>query len=359
MLGQYRQGEMTCNVTITAADEAGNANQAATGTTSYLIDNTAPTVAITNAFVGRSCVRDADGNVTLTATFTEANTINEATPPTISISNGTSSGVNITNAVMIKTDNKTWTYPWNVPADDVNAMAASVTITATDLAGNAATLTALPANDYTVDNQIPTVTITRTTPVTASTDANEVTWTLTFNQAVTGFTPVDLTLTGTLAGTTTKGALNTANNITYTFTADVPDAGNGTIGFSIAGGNGIVDCALNELAATSTTTQNVDYTIDNNNPSIVSIIRNTLTVGDNTSKTTNQDVVSFTATFTEPVQNFDATDITIINGGTVNANPSIGITTADNIVYTVTLGKYNCNNRRWYFSYKNQSKQYH
>ncbi len=132
-------------VSITATDRAGNANTAATGKTSYTIDNTAPTVVLSDDHAD-TIVRDAD-TVVITATFTEAGSgIDETTVPKITI------GGVVTNADMTKTSNLVWTYSWDVSADNDGNVA--VSITATDVAGNsnaAATGEIL----YTIDNTDP------------------------------------------------------------------------------------------------------------------------------------------------------------------------------------------------------------
>ena len=112
----------------------------------YIIDKTAPTVVLSDNHAD-AIVRDAD-TVIVTATFTEANGINETPAPTITIANG-----GVTAAAMTKSSNLVWTYSWNVPTGNA---AATVSISATDLAGNANSA-ATGKTAYTIDNTPPSV----------------------------------------------------------------------------------------------------------------------------------------------------------------------------------------------------------
>src|SRR6185295_5154236 len=117
--------------------------------TTYTIDNTAPTVVLSDDQAD-ALVR---GNevVNITATFTEANAISETSPPTITI------GTVVTAAAMTKTSNLVWTYQWTVPTGAGNNGAKAVSISATDMAGNANTAATGTHTSYTIDNTAPTV----------------------------------------------------------------------------------------------------------------------------------------------------------------------------------------------------------
>ena len=109
---------MPCVVSITATDVAGNANTAATGVTSYTVDNIAPTVIVANDKAHRLSVRSSDSPIRLSATFGETNTI---VAPSITITNGVSSGSNLTQP-MLSTDNKHWYYDWTVPSERIKCI---------------------------------------------------------------------------------------------------------------------------------------------------------------------------------------------------------------------------------------------
>ncbi|MEP2671383.1 MAG: T9SS type A sorting domain-containing protein [Cyclobacteriaceae bacterium] len=159
-------------VTISATDLAGNPSApatAGTGPTSYIIDNTPPTVVLNDDHPD-AIVRDAD-NVTITAVFTEANGISGT--PTITIAGLTPSVSN----VPMSGGPLTWTYLWDVPAGNDGAHA--VSISATDVAGNpntAATAGSGPTS-YTIDNTPPV--ISATAPASSSSvGVTEVSYTL-------------------------------------------------------------------------------------------------------------------------------------------------------------------------------------
>ena len=82
-------------------------------------------------------------------------------------------------------------------------------------------------------------------------------------------------------------------------------------------------------------TATLDVVKDTQAPSISSITLGNVTMGDNASKTTTDNVVSFTVTFNEPVFNFDPNDITLNTTGTINT-PDIAVTGTG--PYTVTVG---------------------
>ena len=135
-------------ISITATDVAGNLNTAVTGPRlSYIIDNTKPTVVLsddqTDALVKGNDV------VTFTATFTEANGISTSPAPTITIG---SYGPYTMSAPV---DNLHWTYAWTVPTG-VSATEA-LSITATDVAGNPNTAATGTRLSYIIDNTPPDV----------------------------------------------------------------------------------------------------------------------------------------------------------------------------------------------------------
>ncbi|MCX6345078.1 MAG: hypothetical protein NT018_08385, partial [Armatimonadetes bacterium] len=163
-------GNATATVSISATDMAGSPNSPATGKTVYTIDNTAPTVVLSDNHAD-AIVCEAD-TVIITATFTEANGINE--PPTITIANG-----GVTAAAMTKTSNLIWTYTWNVPTGNA---AATVSISATDVADNPNS-PATGKTVYTIDNTAPTVVLTDNHDDAIVCEADTVIITATFTEA--------------------------------------------------------------------------------------------------------------------------------------------------------------------------------
>jgi hypothetical protein len=123
----------------------------AVGTELITGDVTAPTVALT--YSPDATTYKFGDLVTVTATFNES--IHETVLPTIAIdSAGVDADITATN--MTRTSNTTYTYVWAVPSGENNNGTSTITIAATDLAGNAnATAT---NNTKQVDNTIPTIT---------------------------------------------------------------------------------------------------------------------------------------------------------------------------------------------------------
>ncbi len=113
-------GEVTA--TVTGTDLAGN-SYSGTDSITYIIDNTHPTVLLSDTNSGNIITNS--NQVTITATFNEPMTVT----PTISIANV------ITNAVMSPTSSASvWTYPW-VVSTTYNGIV-TATVSGTDLARN-------------------------------------------------------------------------------------------------------------------------------------------------------------------------------------------------------------------------------
>lgn len=189
-------GPVSFSIEVLEAGRTTTVNTTIPGS-SVLFDKMQPTVTVNDDHPD-NIVRDADV-VRITATFIDANGINETSKPKISI------GSFVTNAEMIKITNLVWYYDWDVPAGSNNDGDVSVTISATDPAGNLnESATAEPVTGtltYTIDNTPPEVTIAITTPPTIlgfgtnATTATDVSFLLTFNQTIPStVNPIDITV---------------------------------------------------------------------------------------------------------------------------------------------------------------------
>ncbi|WP_248769447.1 Ig-like domain-containing protein [Pseudomonas sp. MWU12-2345] len=140
--------------------------------------------------------------------------------------------------------------------------------------------------------------------------------TITFNQAVTGFTSADLTISnGTL------GTLNTSDNITYTATFTPNSSVTSATNHIVLDNTGVTSTSTG-TPGTGTTSSN-NYAIDTVRPTAtVSVVAPTL------STTVNSTV---NITFSEAVSSFSLADMTASNGTLSN------LTTSDNIHWTATL----------------------
>ena len=240
---------------IIAKDALGNTTTVGTlGTTSgatvgevtktVTMDTAAPTMKLTFS--------DADnlvkaGSYTYTATFTDANDIDTTTPPKITI------GSMVSGASMAEGANsKVWTYSFVVPDhastayDGSNPL--SVSVSGTDMAGNANTTTADSVTSVTVDNTAPVVVINTIKGSANDSYAKE-------GDAITlNFTATDVNLSAnasvTIAGTTTTPEVTsgTAQDVTYTVTKDTAE---GTVAYSVMATDKAGNSSPAVIAATS------------------------------------------------------------------------------------------------------------
>ena len=152
----------------------------------------------------------------------------------------------------------------------------------------------------------PTVIITSDTPHQGITGSDTVSYTATFNRAVTGFDISDITVSGTASGNLPMPSrfAGTGGDV-YTF--DVETTSDGTITVSIPE-NAAMDAANNGNAASAT------YTVTVNSTAPIVILDANINDGG----ITNSDTVSYTATFSEIVDGFDISDITV--SGTASGN---------------------------------------
>ncbi|NDB22450.1 MAG: hypothetical protein EB020_16475, partial [Proteobacteria bacterium] len=171
----------TVTVSVTGPDTAGNA-AVASGTTTFAIDTTAPSVALTYS-IGASAYSDSvsrpvktGDTVTIKATMTEVVALSAA--PTITLT-ATGGVTTVTATPMTQVGSSlVYTYAYAVQASEDGTVSASVS--ATDTAGNALASAAVTA--FTVDNTAPTVTsITRAN--SQLTNASPV-FTVTFSESV-------------------------------------------------------------------------------------------------------------------------------------------------------------------------------
>ncbi|MCW8182891.1 Ig-like domain-containing protein, partial [Verminephrobacter eiseniae] len=198
----------------------------------------------------------------------------------------------------------------------------------TDVAGNPGTGNVNLAT-YTIDNKPPSATIAVTpNPVTSSND-RLVTVTITFDEAVTGFTADNIDFSNanvTPYGTNRIGTLNrSADGRTYTITYTAgPDVEDATNTISLRNIDTIRDAVGN--AATVNPTSN-NYVIDTKDPGVTNITvdKTHLTAGD---------TATITVTFNESVSGFTEAAIEIANGSVSNLRPVAG---TDGRVWTATF----------------------
>ncbi|PKF54418.1 hypothetical protein CW748_15940, partial [Alteromonadales bacterium alter-6D02] len=268
---------MTVNVAVgVAIDAAGNNNTVATEST-QAVDTVIPSVAISDDTTGT-----ATGDVVYTFTFSEAMTGFTADDVVLTGGvKGTFTAVSATEYTLVVTPNSDSTTDLTVN------VAAGVAI---DAAGNNNTVAT--ESTQAVDTVIPSVAITDNEPATATDD---VVYTFTFNEAMTGFSADDIVLTGG-----SKGTFTAISATEYTLVV-TPNANSTTdLTVNVAADVAIDAAGNNNLAATESV-QAVDTVIP------------TVSITDNEAETATGEVV-YTFTFSEAMTGFTAADVVLTGG---------------------------------------------
>ena len=177
--------------------------------------------------------------------------------------------------------------------------------------GNALNSSAIPSpndNAFELDNSVPAVSsIKRQLPTNELTNADSVTWRLTFSEAVQNVDGEDFQIIGTTAGLTVTSAENSLT--IYEVNASDGDLANltGTVTLSLANGRNIVDLAGNALDNTNDPSPNENsFELDNSVPAVASIKRQVPL-----DERTDADRLVWRVAFTEAVQNVDAANFTL------------------------------------------------
>ena len=299
------------------ADWAGNAGSGTTDSNNYAIDTVRPTASIVVA----DTALKAGETSQVTITFSEA--VMGFTNDDLTISNGTLSAVTSSNGGI------TWTATLtpNVGVTNTSNVVTLANTGVSDLAGNAGSGTT-DSNNYAIDTLRPTATIVVADSALRIGETSEVT--ITFSEAVVGFTNDDLTVA--------NGALTAVSSadggITWTATL-TPNVGvTGASNVINLNNGGVSDAAGN--AGTGTTSSN-NYQVDTSAPTATIVVSDAaLNVGETS---------PVTITFSEAVDGFDNSDLTISNGTlsavasidggvtwTATFTPSADITSATNVI---------------------------
>ena len=290
------------------ADTAGNAlaNTAPTGTNenTYDVDNTAPTVTITD-------VPDPS-SAPFTATFTFSDAVTGFALGDIVVGNGAASEFTTSSASVYTA--------LITPVADGRVTVGVEADVATDLAGNGNTAATQATSTY--DATAPRVaSIERRDPALSPTNADSLTWRVTFSKDVANVNAADFSIGGTTA-------MLAVSEVTVSSVYDVIASGvdleslNATVTLSFASAQDIADTAGNALANTAPTGTNENtYDVDNTAP--------TVTITD----VPDPSSAPFTATFTfsDAVTGFALGDIVVGNGAASE------FTTSSASVYTALI----------------------
>ena len=184
-----------------------------------------------------------------------------------------------------------------------------------DLAGNALESTATNTGStdertYDLDNTAPTVvSIERRTPAASPTNADSLTWRVTFDESVRNVNAGDFQVDGTSA-TVSVVEVQGTDDKAYDVTATGGDLAtlNTTVTLGFVSGQNITDELDNPLTDTATTgaTDERAYDLDNTAPTVVSIKRQAPST-----ENTSEGVLNWTVTFSELVENVDKTDFAV------------------------------------------------
>ncbi len=300
------------NITDSAGNALTNTTPTGTNNNTFVVDNTAPTLAIgapsasttdsgpityTITYTGADAVTLANGDVSL-------NTTGDATGTIAVTGSGTA-----TRTVTISSITGDGTLGISIAAD-----------TASDTVGNNA-LAAGPSATFTVDNTAPTLAIGA--PSASTTNSGPITYTITYTgaDAVTlANGDVSLNTTGDATGTIAVTGSGTATR-TVTISSIT---GDGTLGISIAADTASDTVGNNALAAGPSAT----FTVDNTAP--------TLAIGAPSASATNSGPITYTITYT------GADAVTLANSDvslntTGDATGTIAVTGSGTATRTVTI----------------------
>ena len=208
-----------------------------------------------------------------------------------------------------------------------------------DLAGNPLTNRTpmeLDQSTYELDHTAPTVTkIERHDPATSPTNANELTWRVTFNEDMRNVGGADFTVNGT-----TAMPVATPVTVTGTVIYDVTVAGGDLanlergVTLSFKATHDIEDLAGNALTnRTPTDVDESDYELDNTAPTVSSIVRHDPATTATTP--TNANELTWRVTFSEEVTGVDDTDFRVLGAG----NVSDRVTAISGSIHDVTVSR--------------------
>ena len=284
-------------------DAAGNAGAGTTDSNNFAVDTTRPTATIVVADAALAVGETS----AVTITFSEA--VTGLTNADLTVANGTLDAVSSSNGGV------TWTATFTPSAaitDTTNLITLDNT-GVTDVPGNAG-LGTTNSNNYAIDTVRPTASIVVTDNSLVIGETSLVT--ITFSEAVTGFTNADLTVEGGTLAAVASGDGGITWTAILTPTVALTDPTN----VVTLANTGVTDSAGNTGLLT---TASNNYAIDGVRPTAsIALADTALTLGETS---------GVTITFSEAVTGFTNADLTI-EGGTLSA-----VATSNNVVYTATF----------------------
>src|SRR5688572_25060208 len=312
--GMTTSGTVIASINAGVAIDAGsNPNLASTSTDNTVTYDTPPTVTINQA-AGQADPTSASP-ILFTVTFSEAVTGFATGDVTLSGTAGATTAV-------VSGSGATYTVT-------VSGMTTSGTVIASINAGVAIDAGSNPnlastSTDNTVTYDTPpAVTINQAAGQADPTSASQILFTVTFNEAVTGFATGDVTLSGTAGATT---ATVSGSGAIYTVTVSGM-TNSGTVIASIYAGVAI-DAGNNPNLASTSTDNTVTYNVPVDPQPTVTINQGSTQVDP-----TSTSPIIFDVMFSEPVTGFATGDVTL--SGTAGATTAV--VSGSGATYTVTV----------------------
>lgn len=286
-------------------DLAGNSGSGTTDSSNYTVNTKRPSVSL--FFVADGDLRAGETS-SVTITFNQA--VTGLTSADLTVENGTVSGLSSSDGGV------TWTATLT-PAAGTNATGNVITLDNTGVAnaaGNTGTGVTV-SSTYDVHTVRPTATIVVADSALSVGETSLVT--ITFSEAVTGFTNADLTVAnGTLSPVASSDG-GTTWTATLTPTADVTDPTN----VITLANTGVTDAAGNSGAGTTTSN---NYALDADRPTATVVVADgMLTLGETS---------LVTLSFSEPVTDLSNADLAVENGTLTPVSTANG-----GITWTATL----------------------
>ena len=289
-------GTVTIGVAADVADGANNYNTAATSK-NVTVDVDKPTVTIG--------VPSGTQTGAFNATITFSETVSGFTQSDVSL---TGSAASIT-AWSANSNNTIYTATITPTASGTVTIGVAANV-ATDAANNQNT--AATSKNVTVDVDKPTVTI----GVPSGTQTGAFNVSITFTEAVSGFTQSDLSVGGTASTSVTAWSANSDNT---TYTATITPTSSGSVTFDVNAGVA-ADAANNQNTAATSKTVTVD------------VDKPTATIG--VPSGTQTGAFNVTITFTETVWGFVQSDVSLSGSA---ASITSWSANSDSTVYTATI----------------------
>ncbi|KKZ10900.1 MAG: hypothetical protein TH68_09605, partial [Candidatus Synechococcus spongiarum 142] len=190
--------------------------------------------------------------------------------------------------------------------------------------------------DDEADTTAPQVSITRQSPSTSHTNANSLTWQVTFSEPVQNVDKTDFQVSNTTADLTVSQEVEGSSVYQVTASGGNLSTLNATVTLSFDVSHNIQDTSGNALASNPTLGTDNSFVVDNRGPNIGSITRRT----PDTSPT-NADSLTWNVSFSEVVENVDKTDFQVSN---TSADLTVSQEVEGSSVYQVTASGGNLEN---------------